>query len=101
VLLESGPMLRWLVVAACVLSLGWAGAAAATSPPAPPDTVPTSDNEFLPDEDLSDCVSALPPPSCGSEARGGWRQAIVLVLIGLALVFIVWRIVRNARRRWE
>ena len=97
-------MLRWAVfVAACLVSLGWAGAAAATSPPPPPDTVPTSgNNEFLPEnEDLSDCVSAVPPPDCGSEARGGWRQAIVVVLIGLALAFIVWRIVRNARRRWE
>ncbi len=86
-----------------MVSLGWAGAAAATPPPAPPDTVPTSNNEFLPEnEDLSDCVSALPPPSCGSEARGGWRQVIVVVLIGLALAFIVWRIVRDARRRrWE
>ena len=94
-------MLRWAVfVAACVVSLGWAGAAAATSPPAPPDTVPTSDNEFLPEnQDLSDCVSAVPPPDCGSEARGGWRQAILMVLIALALAFIVWRIVRNARRR--
>jgi hypothetical protein len=96
-------MLRWAVfVAACVLALGWAGAAAATAPPAPPDTIPTTANEFLPeDRDLSDCVSALPQPGCGSEARGGWRQAIVLVFIGLALAFIVWRIVRNARGRWE
>ena len=97
-------MLRWAVfVAACVVALAWAGAAAATAPrepPAPPDTVPTTDNEFLPEnEDLSDCVSALPQPGCGSEARGGWRQALVFVAIGLGLAVIVWRIVRTVRRR--
>jgi hypothetical protein len=93
-------MLRWLVLAGCVVALGWAGAAGATAPPVPPDTVPTTDNEFLPEnEDLSDCVSALPPPSCGSEARGGWRQALVFVAIALGLAFIVWQIVRAARRR--
>ena len=94
-------MLRWAVfVAACAVALAWPSAAGATAPPAPPDTIPTTDNEFLPeDEDLSDCVSALPHPDCGSEARGGWRQALVLVAIGLALAFIVWRIIRNVRRR--
>jgi hypothetical protein len=69
--------------------------AAAGDPPPPADTV----NEFIPeDRELSECISALPKPGCGSEARGGWRQVLVLVAILVALAFIAWRILRAARR---
>jgi hypothetical protein len=58
-------------------------------PPPPPVTV----NEFIPeDRDLSDCLSALPKPGCGSEARGGWRQTAVLGAILLGLGVVGWRI---------
>ena len=93
-------MSRWLLLVACVLAIGWSGGVVAATPPtpAPPDTVAASENVFLPeDETLDECVSALPPPSCGSEARGGWRQTLILVAIGVGLAFIVWRIVRAAR----
>lgn len=93
---------RWLVAVLilAVVVLGGGHAVAASSEPPPPDTVPTSENVYLPaDQQLSECISALPPPSCGSEARGGWRQSLVLVLVGLAVAIIVWRIVRSARRR--
>ncbi|MGI9030090.1 MAG: hypothetical protein ACR2HP_08915 [Ilumatobacteraceae bacterium] len=83
-----------------VAVLGGGRAVAASSEPPPPDTVPTSENAYLPaDGQLSECISALPPPSCGSEARGGWRQTLVMVLVGLALAVIAWRIIRSARRR--
>jgi hypothetical protein len=63
----------------------------------PPDTV--VDNEFVPDDrDLSDCISALPDPGCGSEGRSGWRQWLILTGIVAGLAFIAWRVVRTARR---
>ncbi len=76
---------------------------AATSAPdnATPDTTPTSDtfNVYFPEErSLSDCLSSLPKPGCGSDARGGWRQSLVLVVILGGLAFIVWRIVAGSRK---
>lgn len=65
-------------------------------PPPPPVTI----NDFIPeDRNLSDCIGALERPGCGSEARGGWRQALIFVVVagGLALVF--GRIAWSARRR--
>ena len=41
-------------------------------------------NPFFPDDttvNVSDCVSALPRPECGSEERGGWRQGVVFGVI--------------------
>lgn len=75
-----------------------AGAAPAT---APDDTTPTGDtiNEFFPEErSLGDCLSSLPKPDCGSDARGGWRQTIVLAVIVAGLAFIAWRIVVQSRK---
>jgi hypothetical protein len=65
---------------------------------APPTTI--ADNPFLPDdENLSDCISALPRPGCGSDARGGWRQVVILGLVVAGFAFIAWRVVRSLRRR--
>ena len=69
------------------------------SPADRPDTRRVADNEFLPDRDLDDCISALPQPDCGSDARGGWRQWLDLRRSSSsALSFIAWRIVRSGRR---
>lgn len=88
-----------------------------TRPPAAADTASTpptttvaaardapatvvEDNPFIPeDQNLSECISALPKPGCGSEARGGWRQTLVFVIMAVALAFVGWRIVRSMRRR--
>lgn len=68
---------------------------AATDPTLPPVTA----NPFLPeDRGISDCISALPKPGCGSEERGGWRQGLVLVALVGGLSIIGWRIVAGARR---
>lgn len=67
----------------------------------PDDTTPTGDtiNEFFPeDRALGDCLSSLPKPGCGSEARGGWRQSLVFVVILAGLAFIAWRIVAQSRK---
>jgi hypothetical protein len=56
-------------------------------------------NEFIPeDRDLTECISALPRPGCGSEARTSWEQGALLVVLVVALAFIAWRVVRAVRR---
>ena len=58
----------------------------------------TGDNEFLPtDRDLTECISAMPKPGCGSEARGGWRQTAVFLAVLGGLGFIAWRVIASAR----
>lgn len=67
----------------------------------PVDTRPVvAENDFLPtDRSISECISVLPKPGCGSEARGGWGQtSVFLALIG-GLGVIVTRIVIGVRRR--
>ena len=67
------------------------------APPATPP--PVTINEFLPEErGLGDCISALPRPGCGSEARGGWRQTVVFLVIVAGLGVILWRIIAGARK---
>lgn len=59
----------------------------------------TSINEFIPDDvNLSECVSALPRPECGSKERGGWRQTLLLGVLVAGLGVIGWRIVVAVRR---
>jgi hypothetical protein len=72
--------------------------------PAPTTTAPDTatsivENEFVPaNANIGDCVSALPRPGCGSEARGGWRQALVLAAVVAGLALIGWRVVVGVRR---
>lgn len=69
------------------------------SPTPDPEPPPSTFNEFLPEERaIGDCISALPKPGCGSEARGGWRQGLILLAIVAGLAFIAWQVVRSARR---
>lgn len=59
----------------------------------------TSINEFIPDDiNLSECISALPRPECGSKERGGWRQTLLLGVLVAGLGVIGWRIVVAVRR---
>jgi hypothetical protein len=78
-----------------VLSIAPVGAThAATDPTVPPVTA----NPFLPeDRGISDCISALPKPGCGSEERGGWHQGLILVALVGGLSVIGWRIVAGIR----
>lgn len=63
------------------------------------DTTRPTVNEFFPEErPLSDCLSSLPKPDCGSEARGGWAQTTVFLAIVIGLAFIAWRVVAASRR---
>ncbi|MEJ7800457.1 MAG: hypothetical protein WKF60_08060 [Ilumatobacter sp.] len=64
-------------------------------PPRPPETF----NEFLPEErGLGECISSVPRPGCGSEARGGWHQTLVFLAIFAGLGLIGWRIAAGARK---
>lgn len=69
-----------------------------TTVPATPTTL--ADNVFVPeDQDLDECISALPKPGCGSESRGGWRQTLVFAVMLVAMVAIAVRIAFSVRRR--
>jgi len=84
-----------------VLGLGGASAVASPPPDDPPGATTTTfaDNVFIPENvNLSDCISGVPRPGCGSEARGGWRQGLVFVALVGGIAFIGWRIIRSARR---
>ena len=86
---------RTLTVTATVTATA-ASTAASTEPPPPPVT----DNEFIPEgRDFSECISAVPKPGCGSEARNDWHQGLVLGVMIAGLVIIGWRIVRGVRHR--
>ena len=95
-----GVLLLLGVLAVLLGAPAGVAAAAPSAVPDPPDTsvTPITDNEFIPDRDLDDCVSALPQPDCGSKARSGWRQWVIFGLLVAALSFIAWRIVRSIRR---
>lgn len=73
---------------------------AAQGEPEPIETPPPSTfNVFYPEERaLSDCLSSLPKPNCGSEARGGWAQYSIAIAMVAGLGFIGWRVFRSARR---
>ncbi|MEJ7561680.1 MAG: hypothetical protein WKF45_04045 [Ilumatobacteraceae bacterium] len=93
-----------ILVLASLLAPAVAGDA--TAQPDPPDTVPIAtsddgrglDEQYLESEQFDDCVNLLPRPDCGSERRGGWRQAALFGVIVLALAVIGWRITRAVRR---
>lgn len=81
-----------LAALATPVSAGRTTGAVATMPD---DTI----NEFLPEErGLGECISAVPKPGCGSSARGGWRQGLVLLAILAGLGVIAWRVVVSSRR---
>jgi hypothetical protein len=82
-----------------LLTFGVSGHAAAASAPDATVVPESTINEFIPvDRPIGDCISAAPKPGCGSEARGGWHQGLVMIALVLALVFVGWRIVVGVRR---
>lgn len=76
-----------------------AAAATARAAAAPDETPPITVNPFLPDDrGISECISAVPKPGCGSKERGGWHQQLVFLALVGGLAFIGWRIVAGARK---
>lgn len=96
----------FVVTAIATVTFGLAAPAAVThagvqpvAAPANVDPPPITVNPFIPeDRGISDCISALPKPGCGSEARGGWRQGLILLALVGGLSIIGWRIVAGVRR---
>jgi hypothetical protein len=75
-----------------------AAAPAVVTATPPTDPPVATDNPFIPQGNLSDCVSAVPQPNCGTSAKGGWRQTLVFGVLVVALAFVGWRITRTVRR---
>jgi len=92
-----------MLLTAVLALLAMSGPVAADAPSgtaamAAPAQSDGGENDFLPpDRDLTECVSALPKPGCGSEARGGWRQTAVFLAVLGGLGFIAWRVIAGAR----
>jgi amino acid transporter len=102
-------LLVWTALVASITLLAGPMASASAAPPVtepePVSTVPAGTapqdtvNEFLPTErSIGECISAVPKPGCGSEARGGWHQYLVAIVMVAGLVFVGWRVVAGVRR---
>jgi hypothetical protein len=85
---------------------GLVPATAATVEPSPPAEAPapttTIENVFLPDDttvNVTECISSVQRPGCGSRERGGWRQGLVFGVIVVGLIAIGARLVIGIRRR--
>ncbi len=89
-----------LLVIVVAMAIGTSPAAeVASAAPPPTDEPPITANPFLPErQNISDCLGSLERPGCGSEERGGWRQTLVFVVIGLGLVFVFTMVAREVRR---
>jgi hypothetical protein len=62
----------------------------------------TIENVFLPEDtnvNVTDCISSVQRPGCGSRERGGWRQGVVFGVIVVGLIAIGARLVVGIRRR--
>jgi hypothetical protein len=75
----------------------------ATTMPAAPDPadeiVIDEANPFLPENrDLTECIGMLQRPGCGSEARGGWHQNAVAIVMVSGLLIVFGRIAWSVRR---
>lgn len=97
----GAALLPVLVIVVLAMSGGIIGATPLPAGQLGPDDLPVSTvfNEFYPeDRDLSDCLSVLPKPGCGSDARSGWPQLVVFALILLGVGVVVARVMVSSRR---
>ena len=100
---STSRRLRSMLLAGA-LALGGASACGGMDTPqrraAPPPESAPAENPFLPeDRNVGDCVSSLPRPDCGSDARGGAGQAITFGVLMVGMALIGWRIAHAVRRR--
>lgn len=106
---RSGPwfvrILFALTLAVGLLAPQVALPTSATAPQPEPTTPPTTElvideaNPFLPENrDLTDCIGMLQRPGCGSEARGGWHQNLVAIVMVAGLLIVFGRVAWGVRR---
>ena len=112
---RSGPWFVRILLALTLLGgLLSAQPALATAPPVEPTvpatTVPATAgqtdeivideaNPFLPENrNLTECIGMLQRPGCGSEARGGWHQYTVAIIMVAGLLLVFGRIFWGVRR---
>jgi hypothetical protein len=72
------------------------------TPPESAAPATTIENVFLPDDttvNVTDCISSVQRPGCGTRERGGWRQGAVFAVIVAGLIAIGARLVIGIRRR--
>lgn len=98
------------VAHAAPAALGSSGSVESPAPTTVPPTEPTTAplrgdieideaNPFLPENrDLTDCVGMLQRPGCGSEARGGWHQNAVAIVMVTGLLIVFGRVAWGVRR---
>ena len=70
--------------------------------PSEPPASTVLDNPFFPDDttvNVTDCVSALPRPECGSEERDGLAPVAVFGAVAAGLAAVGVRLVMAVRRR--
>jgi hypothetical protein len=75
-----------------------------SAPPETPAPTTTVENVFLPDDttvNVTDCISSVQRPECGSRERGGWRQGVLFGVVVAGLIAIGSRLVIGIRRRPE
>jgi hypothetical protein len=97
---RHGRLVTMFCTLLLVTAVAMPGGSSATASTFDEPVAPVTINEFLPeDRDLSDCISVLPKPGCGSEARGGWGQTAILGALLVGLGIIGTRVVMSIRRR--
>lgn len=100
------PRIVALVVVAITMTLGACSSGpvtestgSSTGSSIPVSAPAATDNPFLPaQENVTDCISALERPDCGSASKGGGHQLLVLVALVLGLAVIGWRVIVGVRR---
>jgi hypothetical protein len=59
----------------------------------------TTDNSFIPDRNVSDCVGTNERPNCGSSKKGGLGMWLTFGALILGVGFVMWRISVSVRKR--
>jgi hypothetical protein len=58
-----------------------------------------TDNGFIPDRNVSDCVGTNERPTCGSSKKGGLGMWLTFGALILGVGFVMWRISVSVRKR--
>jgi hypothetical protein len=58
-----------------------------------------TDNGFIPERNVSDCVGTNERPNCGSSKKGGLGMWLTFGALILGVGFVMWRISVSVRRR--